>query len=413
MPNIKDLRDQLNVLGKQMRALSHDTPPEKWTAEHAEQFDALEKEFSAVESQVARMQNIMDREAKNRGAVDFLGAAEKHGFAPDESLGPKAAVDALFQKWLRSGDKSFTAEDWEVVRNTMSTTTPGEGGYLAPDTTVASILDAMKKYGGMRQVSTVISTGTGNTMHYPTSDGTSEEGELVDQNTAASDADISFGTIPLAVYKYSSRVVTVPIELIQDSSVDILGFVRERLATRLGRITNRHLTTGTGVDQPTGVIVAASVGKTGATGSTTAIGYDDLIDLEHSVDPAYREGGTCGWMFNDTTLKGLRKLKDTVGRPIWMPGDMEGITGGIPATLLNHAYTINQHMASMAANAKSVAFGDFSKYVIRDAMALELLRFADSVYAKKGQVGFLAFLRSGGNLADVGGAVKVYQNSAT
>ena len=58
-------------------------------------------------------------------------------------------------------------------------------------------------------------------------------------------------------------------------------------------------------------------------------------------------------------------------------------------------------------------FGDLSKYVIRDAMMIEMLRFTDSAYAKKGQVGFLAFLRSGGNLMDVGGAIKYYQNSAT
>jgi HK97 family phage major capsid protein len=67
----------------------------------------------------------------------------------------------------------------------------------------------------------------------------------------------------------------------------------------------------------------------------------------------------------------------------------------------------------MAANAKSIAFGDFSKYVIRDVMAMTYYRFDDSAYAKKGQVGFLAFLRSGGNFMDVGGAVKLFQNPAS
>lgn len=65
-----------------------------------------------------------------------------------------------------------------------------------------------------------------------------------------------------------------------------------------------------------------------------------------------------------------------------------------------------------AAAAKSIAFGDFSLYKIRDVMAITLFRFNDSAYVKKGQVGFLAWMRSGGNLIDVGGAVKLFQHGA-
>ena len=67
----------------------------------------------------------------------------------------------------------------------------------------------------------------------------------------------------------------------------------------------------------------------------------------------------------------------------------------------------------MAANAKSIAFGDFSCYMIREVMDLTLFRMADSAFITNGQIGFIAFNRQGGNLIDVGGAVKVYQNSAT
>src|SRR3546814_11896145 len=78
-----------------------------------------------------------------------------------------------------------------------------------------------------------------------------------------------------------------------DSSIDGESFVRSRLGTLLGRITNKHCTTGTGGSQPNGLITAATVGKTGTTGQTLTVIYDDLVDLEHSVDPAYREGGNC------------------------------------------------------------------------------------------------------------------------
>ena len=64
----------------------------------------------------------------------------------------------------------------------------------------------------------------------------------------------------------------------------------------------------------------------------------------------------------------------------------------------------------MAAGAKSLLFGDFSKYVIRDAMSITMRRFDDSAFAQKGQVGFLAFMRSGGVLTDAQ-AVKFFQHA--
>lgn len=409
MASINELREKRNAKAREARDLVEKNP--EWSPELSDKFDTLEREITDLDGQIDRYQKALDMAAERLEAEDAQEVSAR--VSRDGGGRSERTYAAIFQDWMRGGDRALTAEDWTVVRNTMSTTTDAEGGYLAPDTTVASVLEALKAFGGMRAVSNIITTGTGNTMNYPTSDGTAEVGEIVDQNAAATDADMSFGLATLDVFKYSSKVVTVPIELLQDSNVDIEAFVRKRLVSRLGRIMNNHFTTGTGTGQPKGIVTAATTGKTGATGQATSVTLDDLIDLIHSIDPAYREGGACRFMFNDTTLKFLRKLKDSSGRPIWMPGDAEGITGGIPASIFNYPYTINQSMANMAANAKSIAFGDFSFYTIRDVMAMTFYRFTDSAYAKKGQVGFLAFLRSGGNFMDVGGAVKLYVNSAT
>jgi HK97 family phage major capsid protein len=292
----------------------------------------------------------------------------------------------------------------------MSTTTDSEGGYTVPTTVATSILDALKAYGGMREGADIIRTGAGNDMNFPTSDGTSETGELVGQNTSATDADIDFGVKALSVYKFSSKVVTVPWELLQDSSADIETFVRGRLQTRLGRVTNTYFTTGTGSSQPNGLITAATVGVTGAVSATAAITYDNLVDLEHSVNRAYRKNAR--WMFSDAMLKLIRKVKDDQQRPIFVPGYEQGNPGGAPDRLLNRDIIINDDIAAPAASAVSIAFGDFSYYKIRDVMQITLFRFTDSAYTKKGQVGFLAWMRSGGNLVDVGGAVKTFKHGA-
>lgn len=215
------------------------------------------------------------------------------------------------------------------------------------------------------------------------------------------------------VYKYSSKKIALPFELIQDSMFDIEGYIQALLATRIGRITGEHFTTGTGTGQPKGLITAATVGKTAATGGATTVSYDDLVDLEHSVDPVYRAGLAVGYMMHDSTVKALRKLKDTQGRPIFVPGYEQGNPGGAPDRLLGRPIYINQDVAAMAANAVSIAFGDFSKYLIREVMDLTLFRMADSGFLLNGQIGFVAFNRQGGNLIDVGGAVKTFKNSAT
>ena len=129
--------------------------------------------------------------------------------------------------------------------------------------------------------------------------------------------------------------------------------------------------------------------------------------------PAYREMGGARWMFNDSTLREVRKIKDGQSRPIFVPGYESGNPEGAPDRLLGAPITINQSVASMAAGARSILYGDFAAYHIRDVMSVEMFRFTDSAYTKKGQVGFLAWMRSGGNLIDVGGSVKVFVNAAS
>lgn len=400
--NLQAERERRTALAKDTRNLL-DSNDATWNDEHQKKYDENTAEIERIDAAIERHQKVMDLTAENNTRDAVKDAAGKSG-------GDKEEAVRLFDKWTRGGDNALSAEEWKAVRNTMSTTTDSEGGYTVPETVASSILDALKSYGGMRSVADVIRTSGGETMNFPTSDGTSEVGEIIGENTSATDADVSFGTKSLVVYKYSSKVVTVPWELLQDSSADIEGFVRNRLQQRLGRITNAHFTTGSGTSQPTGIITAASVGKTGAVAATAAITYEDLIDLEHSVDPAYRDNAS--YMFHDDTLKLIRKIKDSNGRPIFVPGYEQGNPGGAPDRILNRKITINQSMASPAAAAVSVAFGDFSYYKIRDVMAVTLFRFTDSAYTKKGQVGFLAWMRSGGNLVDVGGAVKTFKHGA-
>lgn len=402
MQSIQALRERHASLAKETRELVEKHNGE-WKSDHQAKYDAGIAELDDVKAQISRMEKAAEL-SKDETIEAKIGETKEKNI--------RAAGRELFAKWMKGGDRALSAQDWADVRATMSTTTTTEGGYTVPTDVASQINEVLKAYGGVRSVANVISSSQGNDINFPTSDGTSETGELIGQNTTATAADPTFGVVTLSTYKFSSKIVAVPYELLQDSNADIVAFVAKRLGDRLGRATNAYFTTGTGSGQPKGVVTASTAGKTGTTGQTATVIFDDLVDLVHSIDPAYRSG-PCKFMMNDASLKVIRKLKDTTNnRPLYLPG-FDGLAGGMASTLFGYEVVINQDVATMAANAKSILFGDFSRYTIRDVMGMTLFRFDDSAYAKLGQVGFLAWMRTGGTLTDGGAPLKHYANSAT
>lgn len=407
MQSIQDLRERRTALATNLHDLLDKNPGDKWNADLQNKYDAGMAEIESIDAEVKRIQNVLDAIAEGQQTDAVRTVVERHAH---DNKQPEHL--RLFNKLLREGERAITTDEWTTLRNTMSVGTASQGGYTVPTEVAASVADALKAYGGMRQVAEVFRTTAGNDINFPTSDGTAEVGELIGENTTATGADPSFGVVTIKTYKFSSKIVAVPFELLQDSSIDMESFIRTRLVTRLGRITNTKFTVGTGTGEPNGIVTAAAAGKVGTTGQTLTVIFDDLVDLVHSVDPAYRALGNCSFMMHDSSLKIIRKLKDSQGRPVFLPG-YDGLGKSMPDTLLGYPVVINQDIAVMAANAKSILFGDFSFYKIRDAMDMQMFRFDDSAYIKLGQIGFLAWMRSGGNFVDVGGAVKYYQNSAT
>lgn len=402
--SIQALREKYNDLGKQGNALLADKGDQIWSKDDQLKFDNLMDDAERCKSQIDAMQRKLDLDAEE--SFDDIDSFRKD---KKELSAEQRAVDIF----LRKSAREMNNDEALLIRNTMSTTTSSEGGYSVQSEVANQFIDALKAYGFMRAEASQITTSLGNPLSWPTTDGTAETGEWVAQNTTATAADVTFGTVAVNVFKAGSKVITVPIELLQDSNIDIQALVFARMITRIGRISNVGYTTGTGTGQPQGFVGVSSVGKVGTTGQTTSIIYDDLVDLIDSLDVAYQQNGarSC-FMFSQTLRKVLRKIKDTTGRPIWTPSYDAGISTGHTDTLLGYDVCLNNDLAVPAANAKSLAFGQFDKYLIRDALDISLFRFDDSAYMTKGQVGFLGWARTGGNLLDVN-AVKLYQHSAT
>ncbi|MFD9211596.1 phage major capsid protein [Streptomyces sp. NPDC059544] len=373
-------------------------------------------------AEVERLSAAIETEERHArlASVDYSQIVSATQEADDERHGGRDQADAYanaWRSWMREGAADLTSEERGILRSgfvdkkelrAQGVATGAAGGYMVPAPFRAKLVETMKFFGAVRNVAEVITTETGATLPWPTNDDTANVGAILAENSQVTEQDVTLGQADVGAYMYTSKLVRVSLQLLNDSAFDIESWLARKLGERIGRAQNAHFTTGTGTAQPEGIQTNAAIGKTGATGQTTSVTYDDLIDLIHSVDPAYRLGGRAGWKLHDTTLGSARKLKDAQNRPLWEPS----VQAGVPDTLLGYKYTVNQDMPVMAANAKSILFGDFfAGYLIRDVQDVQLMRLAER-YADYLQVGFLAFARTDGTPQDAS-AYKAYRNSAT
>lgn len=434
-PKLKELYEKRAKAYETMKALMKKADDEKrdLTAEEDGQWNAIDADIEKLTADIEKRERLA---AVNRTLEeirppapprpvpaptgDVRGSREGESESAEEREARKKEESEAFFAWVRYGMDGLDQNQRQMLKRNRTFVRPSDlppevraqavgtdsaGGYLVPEGFSGELEKTLKAFGGVRAVARAFPTPDGADIPWPTVDDTSNVGELLGENSAAASQDVTFGAVILKAFKYSSKVVLVPMEMLQDSFFDVGALLRDLLAERIGRITTTHFTTGGGVGMPQGVTIGISAGKTGITGQTTSIIYDDIVDMEHSVNSMYRSSAT--WMFADSTLKALKKIKDTTGRPIWMPG----LVVGQPPTINGYPYVINDDVAAMAANAKSLLFGNFAKFIVRDVMAITLLRLVER-YAEYGQVGFIAFSRHDSRYINTG-AVKYYANSAT
>jgi HK97 family phage major capsid protein len=408
---IQEMREKRANIWEEMKSLNDKTKSENrdFTADEEKRYSDMDKDLTSLKGRIDREERLMNEE-NELNKRDYSGAGAPNGEQRgNDAEKQEAEHRAAFRKFIIQGEQGLDAREKQLMaeKRALAVGSAGAGGNTVPTGFYNDLIKALKLWGGMREVSRILPTASGNTLPIPTTNTTAQKGRLLAENTAASTLDPVFGQTSLGAYKFTSDIVLVSLEMMQDSAIDVEAFIRDEIAARIGRIQNQYYTTGSGTAEPQGVVTAAVSGKVGTTGQVSSVIFDDLVDLIHSVDPAYR--GASKFMFHDQTLKVLKKMKDSQGRPLYLPG----IALNEPDTINGYAYQINQDMATMAANAKSILFGAFNNFWIRDVMDVQITRFAEK-YMDSGQIGFVAFARSDSKLINAGtNPVAYYANSAT
>jgi HK97 family phage major capsid protein len=374
------------------------------------EFDDLMREEASLATEIRRLQH-QDLDADLRRSVRPLeDPFPWQGREYASARRRREPSDPGFDAFLRRGDKSGCAEfrDMGVGSPTASIPT----SVLVPQGFMHEMEVALKYYGPMLEVSRDEPTPTGAPLPWPTTNDSSIEAELVGEGQQVDTQDLNVGNIVFGAYKLSTKLVKVSLELLQDSAFPLESYLVEQFAIRLGRKLNNLFTVGTGSSEPTGFLTAATEGVGGSSGISvigddnatspdpaTEVGYLDLVNLEHSVDIAYRKGAI--FMAHDSTIRFIQSLKDKFGRPLF--GSVEE---GQPYQILGYPIYPNNDLDTLALGSpdvprKTLAFGQFQKYVVRRVKDMAVLRLVER-FAELGQVGFLGFARYDGNLLDAG-----------
>ena len=285
------------------------------------------------------------------------------------------------------------------VQNALQIGTDTEGGYLAPDEFERTLIEALEEENMFRQLAHVITTSSGDKkIPVVTTKGTAS---WIDEGALIPESDDAFGQVSIGAFKLAT-MIKVSEELLNDSVFNLPQYIAKEFARRIGTKEEEAFFMGDGTGKPTGIFNETGGAETGVTAaSATAITLDEVMDLFYSLKSPYRKKAT--FVMNDATVKAIRKLKDGNGQYIWQPS----ITAGAPDTILNRPIKTSAYVPTLAAAAKTIAFGDFSYYWVADRQGRSFKRL-NELFAATGQVGFVPTQRVDGKLI-LPEAIKVLQ----
>ena len=353
------------------------------SAEAAASYDKMENDIMNLGKEIARLerQESIDAEMNQPTSAPITNRPAQG----QDTKGGRASCEYRKAFWNAMRAKS---PRYDIV-NALQVGTDSEGGYLVPDEYERTLIQALEEQNIFRRLASVINTSSGDRkIPVVASKGTAA---WVEEESAYTESDDAFTQVSIGAFKLAT-MIKVSEELLNDSVFNLETYIAREFGRRIGNKEEEAFLTGDGSGKPVGILDAtggAPVGVTSA--SATAITLDEVLDLFYSLKAPYR--GKAQFILNDTTVKAIRKLKDSTGQYLWQPSIKEAT----PDTILNRPLQTSVYMPAIAAGEKVMAFGDFSYYWVADRQGRVFKRL-NELFAATGQVGFIATQRVDGKL---------------
>jgi len=319
-------------------------------------------DMKADEARTMRIESSMSEAAELRVS---------DGAHRDENV---ESVGSILRSLVTGQRRSYTfdvpADSFErrnEVRAGVSTTGTA-GGYTIPEGFGGRVIEKMLTLTPLLNpnVVSLVSTTGMNSIPFPIENARAT-GTATAEGATYAESSPTFTTKTLSAYKYGTIVLATD-ELLASEEVGLQAYLARNMGVALGTAVGNILTLGTATVQPEGLAYAAGSGVTGGTGVSGLPTYENLIDLVHSVDSLYASQASSGFQLRRSTLGGIRKITDGNGAYIFVPA----ATRTAENTILGYPVWENPDVVATAVGAKSILFGDFSYFMVRQAGGIEL-----------------------------------------
>lgn len=420
---LKAMRDEIDAAGRKVDPIVSEKL-DKYAASIETKHLALEKGIAAVNDNVEKIDAVLKRPGVNGGWANEDAAKEakaafdfaKAKLANAGKLGVNTKVEAnaeeyaayaeAFAPYMRARSDAAMAAKFQAA---MQTGSDPDGGYLVPSTMSTRMIKKIYETSNLRALATVETIG-GKELEIPRDEGEFGYGGWVGETTAPSETTTSqLGVSKIFAHEMFAEP-RVTQNMLEDAGLDIEAWVANKVGEKLGRIEATAFFTGTGVNQPRGLLTYGNGTSNGTieqviSGGATTVTSDAFYNLVFQLKDFYTANAR--FLMKRTTVRDAMKLKDGQGNYLWQMGD---IRGGQPATILGFPIDRCEDMPTLAASSLSVAFGDFrAAYTIVDRLGITLLR--DNLTAKP-YVKFYNRRRVGGDVVNFE-AVKLMVTSAS
>lgn len=358
MKNLKKLMERRAELKKQLDDLvaKADAEERAMSEDETKEFDAAEKEIKEIDATLAR-------EERARGITEVQQPTETHEMTQEERA---AADEKAFADFVMNRVTENRAGEIQL--------TQGNNGAIVPTTIANRIIKSVRDMVPFLQLADVIYTNGKLSVPVYGEDSTNYiKADYVDEGTELTDNIGKFTTIDLTGFVVGALAL-VSNKLKDNTDINVVDFVVNQVAESIAEKLEKEFVTGS-----TKIIGITSATKGITAASATAVTYDELVSLKHSLKQRFRANAR--WIMNPATYTALCKLKDGNGRPYFKEDEYKIL--GLPVIE-------SDSMPTIAASAKAIVCADLSGYTIKATKSVEIQVLREK-FSTKNMLGVLAF----------------------
>lgn len=369
--NFKELEEKRAALQEEMEALLNTAKSEEraMTEEETGKFDELEKEIKGIDATLS---------AEKR-AEELKITKEEEPMPEVRAEETKVTEEAEVRAF-----ENFVRNNLEEIRSGEQQLTEGNNGAIVPTTIADKIIEAVRDMVPFLTLGDVYNTNGKLSVPVYSEDATNYiNADYVDEGTSLVDNIGEFTSVDLTGFVIGALAL-VSNKLIANTEINITDFVVRKVAEAIAEKLEKEFVIGT-ASKITG-IASSTVRVTAA--ATTAVTYDELVSLKHSVKKRFRKNGK--WIMNDKTYEAICKLKDGNQQPYFKDDEYK---------ILGCEVIISDSMPNMAASAKAIFFGDLSGYSIKMTKKVEV-KILRERFAERNMVGVIGYGEYDGKITD-------------